>query len=173
MKRLLITISVLFVAVLMYAQLPGNPMTFIDISAFTETKALPLERVYVHLPFEIPVDKIPANAVDLGGNFYMFKLPYTDRIVIRMNADGNKAIVDAKSIVVGGPFRFPVDHRYEYTVKEDERHIILYYKDDCTYCGYIYDKELKVCQYYQDKKGSSERRFDRFNRRMHKPNFKR
>jgi hypothetical protein len=173
MKRLLTTLSVLFAAVLMYAQLPGNPMTFIDTSAFTETETLPVEKVYVNLPFEIPADRMPANATDLGSNFYMFELPHTDRIVIRTDKDRTKAVVDAKSIAVGGPFRFPVDHRYEYSVKEDGRRIILYYKDDRTYCGYIYDKELKVCQYFQDRKGSNLRRFDRFNRRMYKPNFKR
>jgi hypothetical protein len=39
--------------------------------------------------------------------------------------------------------------KMEYNVKDDKRRTILWYKDDNLYCGYIYDKKTKECQYFE------------------------
>lgn len=111
--------------------------------------SLPLEMVYIHLNKEIE------DAVDLGGGYYMVKMPHKDKIIYRTNSTRTKAIVMYNSICFGSK-------RFEYNIEENENRIILWYKDNRNYCGYIYDKKYKVCKYFESRK--EFRRFRRFRR---------
>ena len=81
----------------------------------------------------------------------MFTLPHMDKMIIKTNTDRTKAIIIKNSIAVGGRFNL-IFRPYEYNIEENERRCILWYKDNRTYCGYIYDKEYKICQYFESKK---------------------
>lgn len=142
MKRgILITLMLAFVAcVSVFAQprMP-RPMTFgVNFSKYEKVDSLPLERIYVHTNTEDIEDE---NAVSLGGGDYMFKLPFENWLVIKTNAERTTAIVT--SFALGMRFM-------EYNVEENDRRLILWYKDSRRYCGLIYDKEFKVCQYFTE-----------------------
>jgi hypothetical protein len=44
---------------------------------------------------------------------------------------------------------YPNAKKMEYNVKDDKKRTILWYKDNGLYCGYIYDKKAKECQYFE------------------------
>ena len=140
MKKLLL---MLFMAVCLSAN--AQPR----FSEYNVVDSLPLEMVYIHLNKEIE------DAIDLGGGYYMVKMPYKDKIMYRTNSTRTKAIVIYNSICFGSK-------RFEYNIEENEGRIILWYKDDRNYCGYIYDKKYKVCKYFESRK--EFRRFRRFGR---------
>ena len=73
---------------------------------------------------------------------YLIALPKAGNIVIAFNADSTKAIVRSTTSFVFIPHRV-------YTVKNDDRRLVLWYKDDVVYCGYVYDKKAKAGQYYE------------------------
>jgi hypothetical protein len=164
MKRsILISVLFAFIATIAMAQpqmaRPQMLRPFIDFSKYEKVDTLPLEMISVHFPTEIENENIAKNGVSLGGGDYMFPTRHSDNIIIKTNADRTKAIVVFKSIVVGGRFELPIGGRYEYTIEENDRRLILYYKDNRTYCGYIYDKKFKICQCFEEKK--AYRRFMR------------
>lgn len=159
MKRsILISVLFAFIATVAMAQ-PRMVRPFIDFSKYEKVDTLPLEMISVHFPTEIDNENIAKNGVSLGGGDYMFPTRHSDNIIIKTNADRTKAIIVFKSIVVGGRFELPIGGRYEYTIEESDRRLILYYKDNRTYCGYIYDKKFKICQCFEEKK--AYRRFMR------------
>lgn len=157
-KSILITVLFAFIATFAFAQ-PRMVHPFIDFSKYEKVDTLPLEMISVHFPTEIENENIAKQGVSLGGGDYMFPTLHHDNLVIKTNADRTKAIVVFKSVIVGGRFELPIGGRYEYTIEENERRIVLWYKDNRTYCGYIYDKKYKICQCFEERK--AYRRFMR------------
>ena len=158
-KSILIALMLAFIATVSVFAQPKMVRPFIDFSKYEKVDTLPLEMISVHFLTEIENENIAKNGVSLGGGDYMFPTRHSDNIIIKTNADRTKAIVVFKSIVVGGRFELPIGCRYEYTIEENDRRHILYYKDNRTYCGYIYDKKFKICQCFEEKK--AYRRFMR------------
>ena len=152
MKKALFALVMLSFAIGYVFSQPRMIRPFIDFSNYEKVDSLPIEMVSVHLPFEIADENVLKNAESLGGGDYMFKIPREDKFVIKTNSDRTKAVVVYKSIAVGGRFELPIGGRYEYNIEENERRIILWYKDSRAYCGYIYDKVYKVCQCFEEKK---------------------
>ena len=148
-KSILITALFAFIATFTFAQ-PKNP--FIDFSKYEKADSFLLEKVYVHLPVEFEDGKQPQNSTALGSGYYLFELPHAQIMTIKTNGDRTKAVVTYKSLVVGGRFEYPIGGRYEYNIEENDRRIVLWYKDDRTYCGYIYDKLIKVCKCFEERK---------------------
>lgn len=139
--RKLLLILFMFVPTLLLAQPRFSEYNVVD--------SLPLEMVYIHLDKEIE------DAIDLGGGYYMVKMPHKDKIVFRTNSDRTKAIMIYHSICFGSK-------RFEYNIEENEHRLVLWYKDNRNYCGYIYDKKYKVCKYFESKR--EFKRFRRFGR---------
>lgn len=140
MKRLLLMLF-MFVPTLLMAQPRFSEYDVVD--------SLPLEMVYIHLDKEIE------DAVNLGGGYYMVKMPHKDKIVFRTNSNRTKAIMIYHSICFGSK-------RFVYNIEENESRLVLWYKDNRNYCGYIYDKKYKVCKYFESKR--EFKRFRRFGR---------
>ena len=146
MKKLLFTFAFLLVTLVTVAQ--PRPKMF-DFSQYVKTDSLAIEMVYFHSDRELENDSL----INLDGGYYMAKIPFKSYFVIKTNSDGTMAIVAN---------RFHFDP-FEYTVKEDERRITLYYKDKRICRGYVYDKKLKVCQPFDSNKSYKKfiRRHDR------------
>ena len=151
MKKVLFTLLMAFVTIMSFAQQRMH-RPFIDYSLYETVDSFQLEMVSVHLPFEITDENVLKNGVSLGSGYYMFKMPKTDKVIIKTNADRTKAIVVYKSFVIGGRFELPIGGRFEYNLTETDRRIVLWYKDNRHFCGYIYDKKYKVCQCFEEKK---------------------
>ena len=101
--------------------------------------SLPLERINIHSPFDYEDDKI----IKMGEGNYLIEMPHKDKFVICRNFDRTKAIVVYNSYCFG--------RHKEFTIKEDDRRLILWYEDNYLYCGYVYDKSFKVCTYFEQK----------------------
>ena len=71
---------------------------------------------------------------------YLITLPKEQNLIIAYNNDRTKAIV------LRG---YPHGKHMEFNVKYDGVRLILWYKDEHIYCGYIYDEKLKACQYVE------------------------
>ena len=99
--------------------------------------SLQLERINIHSPFDYESDKI----ISLGDGDYLIELPHRDKMIIATDKKRKKAIVLYNSIIFG--------RHKEFTIKEDKRRLILWYEDNRIRCGYIYDKEYKVCKYFE------------------------
>lgn len=155
MKKLFFT---MFFALIAMTTIGQPRMPLIDFSNYEKVDSFILEKVEVNLPFEIKKEDLPTGTIEQGGGGYMFTLPHMDKMIIKTNTDRTKAIIIKNSIAVGGRFNF-IFRPYEYNIEENERRCILWYKDNRTYCGYIYDKEYKICQYFESKK--EFRRFTR------------
>ena len=151
MKKVLFTLLMAFVTTMSFAQQRMH-RPFIDYSLYETVDSFQIEMVSVHLPFEITDENVLKNGVSLGSGYYMFKMPKTDKVIIKTNADRTKAIVVYKSFVIGGRFELPMGGRFEYNLTETDRRIVLWYKDNRHFCGYIYDKKYKVCQCFEEKK---------------------
>lgn len=161
MKRnILITIVFAFISTLSFAQQRMHHHPFIDFSQYEKVDSFLLEKVEVYLPFEIKEEYMPKDAIAEGGGGYMFTLPHSDKVIIKTNSDRTKAIIVRNSIAISGRLNF-IFRPYEYNIEENEKRCVLWYKDDRTYCGYIYDKEFKVCKYFESR---SKREFRRFMR---------
>ena len=158
MKKIFITLVLAFVATLSIAQPRMMPRPFVDFSQYEKVDSFLLEKVEVTLPFEIKEENLPKDAIAEGGGGYMFTLPHADKVVIKTNSDRTKAIIVRNSIAVGGRLNF-IFRPYEYNIEENEKRCVLWYKDDRTYCGYIYDKEFKVCKYFESRHKREFRRF--------------
>lgn len=70
-----------------------------------------------------------------------FSVEIPSKMIIAYNQDKTKAIVLRNSYVVG--------KHLEFNVKDEPHRLILWYKDDHLYCGYIYDKRVKSCDYFE------------------------
>ena len=157
MKRFLFLSIMLLSVTFGFAQRPQtNFMKQIDISKYEITDSLPIHYVMVHFNKEVE----EFSFIELGDGDYLAPVPHKDNIVIKRTTDGSKAIVTRNSYAFGRHFEFNVD--------ENQRRIVLWFKDKNIYCGYIYDKEYKVCKYFESKK-----EYKRFIRRpfFNRPNL--
>lgn len=139
-KRFLFTMIMSFIITLSFAQPRMAARHVINLSEYVKVDSFPLERIAIHFNKEIDDD----NALPLGDGDYLIKMPHKDRILIKKNEDETKAIVIYNSYCFG--------RHLEFNIKDDKKRTILWYKDKNTYCGYIYDKDLKVCKYFESKK---------------------
>ncbi len=163
MKKFILTLTFVFVATFGFAQMNHNFGPRFDMSKYEVVDSLSLDYIWVYFNKEVDDE----NLLDCGEGYYLAPLPHKDNMVVKYNADKTKAIVIYNSYVFG--------RHFEFDVKENERRITFYYQDKDFYCGYIYDKEFKVCKYFESKK-----EFNRFMRhpmfrpgfRPNRPNFK-
>lgn len=102
--------------------------------------SLPIERVMVHFNKEVDSEDL----IYLGDGDYMAPVPHKDRMIIKTTPDRTKAIVVYNSYAWG--------RHLEFNIREDNRHIILWYQNGNIYCGYVYDKEFKIAKYYESRK---------------------
>ena len=77
--------------------------------------------------------------MDKSKESYSIEAP--GKMIIAYNQDRSKAIILRNSYVLGKHF--------EFEVKEEPNRLILWYKDNHIYCGYIYDKRIKSCDYFE------------------------
>lgn len=141
MKRFILSLVFVLVAMFGFAQAPH--MNFLDRPNFKKYEvvdSLPIERVLVHFNKEYDDDVL----IPLGDGDYMAPVPHKDNMIIRTTTDKTKAIVIYNSYVFG--------RHLEFNMEENERRITLWYKNGNTYCGYIYDKQYKICKYFESKK---------------------
>lgn len=149
MKRFILSLVFVFVATFGFAQAPHmNRFEPIDFNKYEMVDSLPIERIMIH--FEKEIDN--EDFIDLGSGDYMAPVPHKDNMVIRLTSDKTKAIVVYNSYCFG--------RHLEFNVEENDRRVILWYKDKNLYCGYVYDKEFKIAVYYESKK-----EFKRFTQR--------
>ena len=154
MKRLIFSLVFVLIASISFAQGPRmnrfEPMNF---GKYEVVDSLPIERIMIHFNKEIDDDKLIA----LGDGDYMAPVPHKDNMIIRTTSDKTKAIVIHNSYSFG--------RHLEFNIEENEKRIVLWFKDKNIYCGYIYDKKYKVCKYFESKK--------EFNHFMRRPLFNR
>jgi len=149
MKKIILTLVFVFIATLSFAQPPlMNHFNKVDFSKYEVVDSLPLERITVHFNNEVDNE----DFIYLGDKDYMAPLPHKDKMIIKTTSDKSKAIVIYNSYCFG--------RHLEFNVEENERRIVLWFKDKNLYCGYIYDKTFKVATYFESKK-----EFKRFIRR--------
>ena len=75
-------------------------------------------------------------------NDYLIELPKATQVVIAYNEDKSNAII----ISMPG---YPFYKHMEYNVNDNEKRLVLWYKDDHLYCGYTYDKKSKAGKYFE------------------------
>ena len=150
MKRIILSLIFVFITSFSFAQAPRmNFMNHIDFSKYELVDSLPLERIMIHFDKEIDDE----NFIDLGYGDYMAPVPHKDNMIIKTTSDRTKAIVIHNSYAFG--------RHFEFNLEENERRIVLWYKDKFIYGGYVYDKTYKVCKYFESRK-----EFKRFMRRL-------
>ena len=159
MKKLFITFLLMFCMTMSYAQPNFSFLkNRIDFTKFEVVDSLPLERIMIHFEKEMSEEEIAAkNFIDLKSGYYLAPIPFKDNFVVKYNADKSKAIVIRNSYAFG--------RHYEFNIKDDDKRTVFWYKDDDVYCGYIYDKDFKVTQYFDSKK-----QYNRFMK--HRPMFR-
>ena len=119
------------------------------LAQYEKLDSLPLERIYIHFNNEYNGE----SAISLGDGDYLVNIPHKDRMLILTNSNRTKAIVIYNSYCFG--------RHLEFNIEENIKRLILWYKDKHTYCGYIYDKEFKVCKYFESRK-----QFKRYGRKI-------
>lgn len=143
MKKFILTFVFVMFSVIGFAQTGFNRPFFripVDFNKYEIVDSLPIERIMIHFNKEIDNE----DFIDLGDGDYMAPVPHKDNMVIRMNATKDKAVVIHNSYAFG--------RHFEFDVQDNDKRIVLYYQDKNIYCGYIYDKEFKVCKYFESKK---------------------
>ena len=126
MKRLFIALTaMLIMAVTCEAQGFGHRAHFKNVYKNIETYVL---------------DKAPVVYPREDGSC-LVELPRESKLVIAFNDDKTKAIVLDNGYMFG--------RRMEFTVKDDDKRLVLFFKDEHIYCGYIYDKEAKAGKYFE------------------------
>lgn len=138
MKKILLMFAALLIGMTVTAQ---------------EREELPLEMITVTLPEGL---EPPAESIDMGSGIYLLKMPEKHSMVILRLSEEGKAIVLHESFFISRYFveptkyfRGPRHNHYKYNIEENDRRLVLWYKDDRIYCGYTYDKKYKVCQYFE------------------------
>ena len=121
MKRLILALVMCLISICSYCQ------------AFGHFKA-----VYKTVD-TLVVQKVQSTFPTKDGD-YLVSLPNEDMLVVAYNADHSKAIV-LHGYVWG--------KRMEFNVKYNESRLILWYKNEHIYCGYVYDEKMKACQYFE------------------------
>ena len=79
----------------------------------------------------------------MGDGNYLINAPHKDNMIVRFNSDRTKAIVVYNSYCFGW-------HK-EFNVIENDKRLILWYKDKKFYFGYLYDKIYKACMFLEEK----------------------
>ena len=137
MKKLFLTMFFAIIAVAMFAQprfFPGQNAHVRFNTMYTVIDSLTLEQIPTPFPTE--------------DNDYLMELPHAGKMIIAYNADRTKA----KVLFNGTPIKrhhSVINHFMEYDVKDSDARLILYHKDDFMFCGYIYDKTVKACKYFE------------------------
>ena len=142
MKKLLFIVATALASTLCLAQ--NGPMRrhfnqYIDFDKYEIVDSLPLERIHIISPFDYDQEDV----ISSGNGDYLIKLPHKDKMIIRKTKDNKKAIVVYNSYCFG--------RHKEFTIKDSNRRLILWYEDSTIYCGYIYDKMYKVCKYFESR----------------------
>lgn len=143
MKKIILTILFALIATFSFSQPNYVQHHFrpeINLSQYNVVDSLPLERIMIHFEKEIDDE----NFISLGGGDYMAPVPHKDNMIIKLNSDKSKAIIIHNSYAFG--------RHFEFNVEDNERRTVLWYEDKGIYCGYIYDKEFKVCKYFESRK---------------------
>lgn len=137
MKRTLFVLCLILTSITCMGQ---NNKPF-DISKFELVDSLPIERIMMYFKEEVD----DSTYISLGDGDYMIPVPHKDNMIIKTTADKTKAIVIHNSYAFGRRF-------IEFNIKENERRIELWFESKRLYCGYIYDKQYKVCKYFESRK---------------------
>jgi hypothetical protein len=117
-----------------------NPYESMLDSTFVNVDTLVINWVWAYVDSEIPTSE---NVKSYGGGYYAFKVKAPMTLVLKRNYDNTKGIISNYH-----PFIFSTI----YDVFEDERSIVLYYKDKRTYYGIVYNKKIKACDRFAKKK---------------------
>lgn len=118
-----------------------NPYQQMMDSVFINTDTLKVEWVWAHIDINLPTNE---NVKDYGGGYYTLKTPHEFSLILKTNADRTKGIIANYH-----PF---ITFTTIYDVFEDNRSIVLYYKDKRTYYGMVYNKKIKACDRFAKKK---------------------
>lgn len=124
MKRLILASIVCLFAMVAYSQPNQHVVHFKSVYTTVDTLVL---------------KNVPRVYPDKDGSC-LFPLSKDGSFVVAYNNERTKAIV------LHG---YPWAKRMEYTVKYDGHRLVLYYKDEHLYCGYVYDERAKACQYFE------------------------
>ena len=155
-KRFILSLVFVLVATFSFGQAPHmNRFAPVDFSKYEVVDSFSIERIMIHFNKEVDDE----NLISLGDGDYMAPVPHKDRMIIRKTIDNEKAIVLYNSYCFG--------RHFEFNIKDNERRTILWYEDKRIYCGYIYDKEYKVCVYYESRKEYNKFIKHRFNRNIY------
>ena len=98
-----------------------------------------LKNIYTNID-SIVLEAIPAIVQEEGSD-YLIQLPHKSKLIVAYNADKTKAIVLRSGFIYM--------RHYEYNVKDNDVRLVLWYKDEHVYCGYIYDKSSKAGNYFE------------------------
>ena len=134
--------------------------------AQTERIELPLEMISVELPKGL---EPPAESIELGDGIYLLKMPEKHSMVIlKLGESGKEAVVVQSSFFISRFFvnpgiylRGPRNEYLRFNIEENDKRLVLWHKDDRIYCGYIYDKQYKVCQYFEKREKEWKRMIGR------------
>lgn len=122
-KFILVSIMCLF-SVMTYSQTNHQRVHFRSVYTTVDTLVL---------------KNVPTTHPSKDGN-YLIALPKEMSLVVAYNNERTKAIV------LNG---YPWAKKKEYIVKYEGHRLVLYYKDEHLYCGYVYDEKVKACQYFE------------------------
>jgi len=151
MKKLIFTLILAFVSLASFSQPKFNsPFKGVNLSEYVNTDSLKLEWTYAYVNKDIPQSD---DVIPCGGGYYMFKLKQPRYFVIKTNEDKTKAVLEGFH---------PMFLFREYNLFEDERSIVLWYKDDNLYCGYVYSKKEKAFDKFADREKKFTKKFERF-----------
>ena len=137
MKRSILILVFALVAILGFSQ-PKFFRHHIDISQYVTIDTLEIDMIYIPSMFDYDEDKV----ISVGYNEYVIEAPHKDKMVIKTNKDRTKAIVLYNSYIFG--------RHKEFNIEENEKRLVLWYKDEDLYCGYAYDKKYHVCKYFEE-----------------------
>ena len=118
----------------------NNPYEQMLDSTFVNVDTLVIDWTWAYVDKEIPESE---TVKSYGGGYYAFKMPTSINLVLKTNYDRSKGIIENYH-----PFVFTTI----YEVFEDDRSIVLYYKDKKTYYGIVYNKKIKACDRFAKKK---------------------
>jgi hypothetical protein len=116
-------------------------MCLLALTAFSQTPRhgrFHFKSVYTTID-TLVVQNAPSVSPTKDGD-YLVPLPREHNIIIAYDNEHTKAIV------LHG---YAWGKRMEFNIKYEGSRLILWYKDEHLYCGYIYDNKVKACQYFE------------------------
>lgn len=127
MKKIILTMlfAIFTMASVVAQPRMSRPMHFNKV--YTVIDSLVIEQVPTPFPTE--------------NDDYLMELPRNGKMIIAYNATKTKAIVLRNGYTHGRHMQF--------NVEDNKARLILYYKDNTIFCGYIYDKAAKACKYFE------------------------